>query len=276
MAEHQRLFGLLQQPEIPVWKWEGIAMDFVTKLPRTSNRDSRFTSRFWQSMQEALGTRLDISTAYHPQTDGQSKRTIQTLEDMLRAWVRLPSICVIIGADGYAYPAAMLELFAYIHCHIALLSTVEVLAQLLGLRLRSIPSGISFEVLLACYFDSSFGYYGISLDFGPLVQPRIIETVPIVFLSANFVVDLVSSAVGTMSLRWLNFADVRLLSTRFYVLAVIASFALTSGPLEVLSVQESHHLHNYILLNDKSIEGNLLVSSHGQFLGLGHITKKKK
>nr|GEV02276.1 retrotransposon protein, putative, Ty3-gypsy subclass [Tanacetum cinerariifolium] len=49
------------------------------------DRDSRFTSRFWQSMQEALGTRLDISTAYHPQINGQSKRTIQTLEDMLRA-----------------------------------------------------------------------------------------------------------------------------------------------------------------------------------------------
>ncbi|GJU36000.1 putative reverse transcriptase domain-containing protein [Tanacetum coccineum] len=50
-----------------------------------SNRDSHFTSRFWQSMQEALGTRLDMSTTYHPQTDGQSDRTIQTLEDMLRA-----------------------------------------------------------------------------------------------------------------------------------------------------------------------------------------------
>ncbi|GJZ35487.1 hypothetical protein Tco_0581304 [Tanacetum coccineum] len=52
-----------------------------------SDRDSRFTSRFWQSMQEALGTQLDISTAYHPQTDGQSEHTIQTLEDMLRACV---------------------------------------------------------------------------------------------------------------------------------------------------------------------------------------------
>ncbi|GJW96453.1 putative reverse transcriptase domain-containing protein [Tanacetum coccineum] len=52
-----------------------------------SDRDSRFTSRFWQSMQEALGTRLDMSTAYHPQTDGQSEHTIQTLEDMLRACV---------------------------------------------------------------------------------------------------------------------------------------------------------------------------------------------
>ncbi|GJT01737.1 putative reverse transcriptase domain-containing protein [Tanacetum coccineum] len=50
-----------------------------------SDRDSRFTSRFWQTMQEALETRLDMSTAYHPQTDGQSERTIQTLEDMLRA-----------------------------------------------------------------------------------------------------------------------------------------------------------------------------------------------
>ncbi|GJU86100.1 putative reverse transcriptase domain-containing protein [Tanacetum coccineum] len=137
-AEHQRPSGLLQQPEIPIWKWEGIAMDFVTKLPRTSSghdtiwvivdrltksahflpmredykmerlarlylneivarhgvpisiisdRDSHFTSRFWQSMQEALGTRLDMSMTYHPQTDGQSERTIQTLEDMLRACI---------------------------------------------------------------------------------------------------------------------------------------------------------------------------------------------
>ncbi|GJT29273.1 putative reverse transcriptase domain-containing protein [Tanacetum coccineum] len=52
-----------------------------------SDRDSRFTSRFWQSMEEALGTQLDVITAYHPQTDGQSERTIQTLEDMLRACV---------------------------------------------------------------------------------------------------------------------------------------------------------------------------------------------
>ncbi|GJY07727.1 putative reverse transcriptase domain-containing protein, partial [Tanacetum coccineum] len=52
-----------------------------------SDHDSHFTSRFCHSMQEALGTRLDMSTAYHPQTDGQSERTIQTLEDMLRACV---------------------------------------------------------------------------------------------------------------------------------------------------------------------------------------------
>ncbi|GKC44789.1 putative reverse transcriptase domain-containing protein [Tanacetum coccineum] len=51
-----------------------------------SDRDGRFTSRFWQMMQKALGTRLDMSTAYHPQTDRQSERTIQTLEDMLRVY----------------------------------------------------------------------------------------------------------------------------------------------------------------------------------------------
>ncbi|GKE07022.1 putative reverse transcriptase domain-containing protein, partial [Tanacetum coccineum] len=50
-----------------------------------SDCNSRFTLRFWQLIQEALGTQLDISTDYHPQTDSQSERTIQTLEDMLRA-----------------------------------------------------------------------------------------------------------------------------------------------------------------------------------------------
>ncbi|GJT68408.1 putative reverse transcriptase domain-containing protein, partial [Tanacetum coccineum] len=49
--------------------------------------DSHFTSRVWQSLHKALGTQLNLSTAYHPQTDGQSERTIQTLEDMLRAYV---------------------------------------------------------------------------------------------------------------------------------------------------------------------------------------------
>ncbi|GJY83187.1 putative reverse transcriptase domain-containing protein [Tanacetum coccineum] len=52
-----------------------------------SDRDARFTSRLWQKFQKALGMRLNMSTAYHPQTDGQSERTIQTLEDMLRACV---------------------------------------------------------------------------------------------------------------------------------------------------------------------------------------------
>ncbi|GJT28761.1 putative reverse transcriptase domain-containing protein [Tanacetum coccineum] len=49
------------------------------------DRNPRFASNFWRSLQKALGTNLDMSTAYHPQTDGQSERTIQTLEDMLCA-----------------------------------------------------------------------------------------------------------------------------------------------------------------------------------------------
>ena len=52
-----------------------------------SDQDLKFTSRFWPKLQNALGTTLHFSTAFHPQTDGQSERTIQTLEDMLRACV---------------------------------------------------------------------------------------------------------------------------------------------------------------------------------------------
>nr|GEX48274.1 reverse transcriptase domain-containing protein [Tanacetum cinerariifolium] len=51
-----------------------------------SDHDSHFTSRFWQSLQNALGTQLDMSTSYHPETYGQSERTIQTLKDMIRAY----------------------------------------------------------------------------------------------------------------------------------------------------------------------------------------------
>ena len=50
-----------------------------------SDRDPRFTSRFWHSLQKALGTKLSFSTVFHPQTDGQSERVIQVLEDLLRA-----------------------------------------------------------------------------------------------------------------------------------------------------------------------------------------------
>ncbi|KAD3336514.1 hypothetical protein E3N88_32033 [Mikania micrantha] len=59
----------------------------VVPISIISDRDARFTSNFWKTLQKSLGTRLDMSTAYHPQTDGQSERMIQTLEDMLRACV---------------------------------------------------------------------------------------------------------------------------------------------------------------------------------------------
>ncbi|GJS85504.1 putative reverse transcriptase domain-containing protein [Tanacetum coccineum] len=155
-AEHQRQSGLLVQPEIPQWKWDNITMDFVTKLPKSSqgydtiwvivdrltksaifipmketdpleklarmylkevvtrhgipvsiicDRDPRFASNFWRSLQKALGTSLDMSTAYHPQTDGQSERTIQTLEDMLRA-------CVIDFGNGWVKHLPLVE-FSY-------------------------------------------------------------------------------------------------------------------------------------------------------------------
>nr|GEV44046.1 DNA/RNA polymerases superfamily protein [Tanacetum cinerariifolium] len=56
-------------------------------IPLYGDRDSKFTSNFWQPLQKAFGTQLDMSTAYHPQTNGQSKRKIQTLEDMLRSYI---------------------------------------------------------------------------------------------------------------------------------------------------------------------------------------------
>ncbi|GJX41644.1 reverse transcriptase domain-containing protein [Tanacetum coccineum] len=155
-AEYQKPSGLLVQPVIPVWKWENITMDFVTKLPKTtsgqdtiwvivdrltksahflpmketdsmekltrqylkevvsrhgvpvsiiSDRDSKFTSHFWKSLNKSLGTQLDMSTAYHPQTDGQSERTIQTLEDMLRA-------CVMDFGKGWDRHLPLIE-FSY-------------------------------------------------------------------------------------------------------------------------------------------------------------------
>ncbi|GJS97267.1 putative reverse transcriptase domain-containing protein [Tanacetum coccineum] len=70
-----------------------------------SDRDSHFTSRFWQSMQNALGTRIDMSTTYPPETDEQSERTIQTLKDMLRA-------CVIDFRKGWERHLPLVE-FSY-------------------------------------------------------------------------------------------------------------------------------------------------------------------
>ncbi|GJZ13369.1 putative reverse transcriptase domain-containing protein [Tanacetum coccineum] len=69
------------------------------------DHDGRFTSNFWRAFQKALGTRLDMSIAYHPQTDGQSERTIQILEDMLRA-------CVINFGNGWDRHLSLIE-FSY-------------------------------------------------------------------------------------------------------------------------------------------------------------------
>nr|GEV72798.1 transposon Ty3-G Gag-Pol polyprotein [Tanacetum cinerariifolium] len=91
---HPRSDKMYQDLKLLYW-WPNMKADINTKglpwissldcLGRRVDRDSHFTSRFWKSLQKAMGTNLDMSTAYHPQTDGQSKRTIQTLKDMLRA-----------------------------------------------------------------------------------------------------------------------------------------------------------------------------------------------
>ncbi|KAG8492403.1 hypothetical protein CXB51_009696 [Gossypium anomalum] len=70
-----------------------------------SDRDPRFTSRFWKKLQEALGTKLNFSTAFHPQTDGQSERVIQVLEDMLRC-------CVLEFGGSWEKYLSLIE-FAY-------------------------------------------------------------------------------------------------------------------------------------------------------------------
>ncbi|GJT95072.1 putative reverse transcriptase domain-containing protein [Tanacetum coccineum] len=70
-----------------------------------SNRDGKFTSHFWKSLNKALGTRLDMSIAYHLETDSQSERTIQTLKDMLRA-------CVLDFGKGWDKHLPLVE-FSY-------------------------------------------------------------------------------------------------------------------------------------------------------------------
>ena len=155
-ALYQRTYGKLQPLKIPEWKWEYIAMDFVTgflksqwrntaiwviidrltksahfitvritygsdKLAQiyvqeiirlhgvpvmfTPARGSKFTYRFWISLQRWLGTRLDFSTAFHPQTGGQSERTIQTLDDILRP--------VVLNRGGSWEPTLPLIEFSY-------------------------------------------------------------------------------------------------------------------------------------------------------------------
>ncbi|GJR54250.1 putative reverse transcriptase domain-containing protein [Tanacetum coccineum] len=112
-AECQKLSGLLVQPEIPMYSMETLTRLYIKEIVSRhrvpisiiSDHDSHFTSRFWKSLQKALGTQLDMSMAYHPETDRQSERTIQTLEDMLRA-------CVIDFRKGWEKHLPLVE-FSY-------------------------------------------------------------------------------------------------------------------------------------------------------------------
>ncbi|GKC19697.1 putative reverse transcriptase domain-containing protein [Tanacetum coccineum] len=116
----ERLNGLEQQME----KRDDGSLYFLDRIwVPLVDRDGRFTLRCWQTVQKALGMRLDMSTAYYPQMDGQSKRTIQTLEDMLRAcvidfggsWEVLDLINQSIERDvniGIGFVLDFVELFA--------------------------------------------------------------------------------------------------------------------------------------------------------------------
>nr|GEY04686.1 putative reverse transcriptase domain-containing protein [Tanacetum cinerariifolium] len=129
-AEHQRPSRLLVQPRIPEWKWDNITMDFITKLPKSPQcfdtiwvivdrltksahflpiRENDPLDKLARSFQKALGTYISMSIAYHPKTDGQGERTIQTLKDMLRAcvidfgkgWVKNLPLCEFLYNNSY-------------------------------------------------------------------------------------------------------------------------------------------------------------------------------
>ncbi|GJZ05211.1 putative reverse transcriptase domain-containing protein [Tanacetum coccineum] len=86
MREDAMLEKLTRQYLKEVVSKHGVTVSII------SDRDGKFMSHFWKSLNKALGTRLDMSIAYHPETDGQSERTIQTLEDMLRACVQTTTL----------------------------------------------------------------------------------------------------------------------------------------------------------------------------------------
>ncbi|WVZ58453.1 hypothetical protein U9M48_008728 [Paspalum notatum var. saurae] len=86
-AKHQRPAGLLQPLKVPEWKREEITIDFIVGLPRTQKgyNSIRVVVDRLTKLHDSLDKKLRFSTAYHPQTDGQTERTNQILEDMLRA-----------------------------------------------------------------------------------------------------------------------------------------------------------------------------------------------
>ncbi|GJT49763.1 putative reverse transcriptase domain-containing protein [Tanacetum coccineum] len=119
-AEHQRPSGLLVQPEIPQWKWDNITMDFVMKLPKSPmdklvrmylkevvtrhgiplsiicDHDPRFASHFWRSLQNALGTSLDMSIATF------TKTILGTHVILARRTIQLSRICACWFYDDFA------------------------------------------------------------------------------------------------------------------------------------------------------------------------------
>nr|GEV28015.1 reverse transcriptase domain-containing protein [Tanacetum cinerariifolium] len=143
------------------------------------DRDSRFTSRFWQSVQEALGTQLDMSIAYHPQTDGQRERTIQTLEDMLWAcvmdfegsklaprFVRPFEITKRIGLAAYRLrlPQELNGVHDMFHVSNLKKYPMEILERefkkLKRSRIAIVKEAI--EILKACHYGPTGGHHGLN------------------------------------------------------------------------------------------------------------------
>nr|GEV84406.1 putative reverse transcriptase domain-containing protein [Tanacetum cinerariifolium] len=228
-AEHKRPSGLLVQPKIPEWKWDNITMDFVTKLPNSSqgydtiwvivdrltkfvifvpmretdpmeklarmylkevvarhgipvsiicDHDPRFASNFWRSLQKALGTSLDMSTAYHPETDGQSERTIQTFEDMLRAyaidfgkgWVNQLSLFKFSYNNSYhaSIKAASFKVLYGQKCRLPICWTEVGEAQLLGQELiqETTKKIIQIKQRMQAFYDQQKSYADLKLRIG--------------------------------------------------------------------------------------------------------------
>nr|GFA82302.1 reverse transcriptase domain-containing protein [Tanacetum cinerariifolium] len=106
-----------------------------------------FASNFWRSLQNALGTRLDMSTVYHPKNDGQSERTIQTLEDMLRA-------CAIDFGKGWVNHLPLVE-FSYNNSYHAILERVGDVGYKLDLpeELSRVHNTFHVSNLKRCHAD---------------------------------------------------------------------------------------------------------------------------
>ncbi|PHT63815.1 hypothetical protein T459_32344 [Capsicum annuum] len=150
--------GTSQEIALPLWKWEMTNMDFITGLSRSRNQyDSIWVIVDWltksahflpvrtnYSGEKGLGTQVNLSTAFHPQTDGQAERTIQTLEDMLRA-------CVIDFKGSWVDHLPLVE-FAYNNSYHASIKMAPFEA-LYGRRCRSpigwyevgVSQGFSYE-----------------------------------------------------------------------------------------------------------------------------------
>nr|GEU41246.1 putative reverse transcriptase domain, ribonuclease H-like domain, aspartic peptidase domain protein [Tanacetum cinerariifolium] len=210
-AKHQRLSGLLVQIEIPQWKWDNITLDFITKLPnllqgyyiiwvivdrltksiifvpiRETDPMEKLARMYIKerSLQKALGTSLDMITVYHPQADGQSKRTIQTLEDMLRTyviefgkgWCRSPVCWAEVGEVQLISPEIVQETTEKI---IQIKQRIQVARKRQNANLKRKP--MEFQVRDRVMLKVAFGHYcdAFSVILGLFIHSRVYFGLPV-------------------------------------------------------------------------------------------------